>query len=82
MVHAAFRAAFRVVVCACLGASSFAASAQETRVGEAGFVSPPATLDQVVWLVGQWNGDGIGGAPAMESWLPPTGRTMVGTFVQ
>jgi hypothetical protein len=34
------------------------------------------------WLVGQWWGEGIGGAPAMESWLPPTGDTMVGTFVQ
>ncbi|MFU7527187.1 DUF6265 family protein [Qipengyuania sp. ASV99] len=65
-----------------MGASSFAASAQETRVGETGFVSPPATLDQVDWLVGQWTGDGIGGAPAMESWLPPRGTTMVGTFVQ
>ena len=56
--------------------------AQETRVGEEGFESPAATLDQVDWLVGQWSGEGIGGAPAMESWLPPTGNTMVGTFVQ
>ena len=56
--------------------------AQETRVGEEGFVSPPATLAQMDWLVGQWNGEGIGGSPAMESWLPPTGDTMVGTFVQ
>ena len=54
----------------------------ETRIGEEGFVSPPATLDQMDWLIGQWAGEGIGGAPAMESWLPPTGGTMVGTFVQ
>lgn len=54
----------------------------ETRLGEKGFESPPATLEQVDWLVGQWSGTGIGGAPAMESWLPPTGTTMVGTFVQ
>ena len=54
----------------------------ETRVGEKGFVSPPATLDQLDWLVGQWVGEGIRGAPAMESWLPPMGGTMVGTFVQ
>ncbi len=54
----------------------------ETRLGEKGFESPPATLDQMDWLVGQWMGDGIQGAPAMESWLPPTGGTMVGTFVQ
>lgn len=58
------------------------ALAQETRLGEAGFESPPATLKQVDWLVGQWVGEGIQGAPAMESWLPPTGPTMVGTFVQ
>lgn len=57
-------------------------SAQETRVGEGEFESPPANLTQMDWLVGQWSGEGIGGAPAMESWLPPTGPTMVGTFVQ
>ena len=56
--------------------------AQETRMGEDGFESPAATLQQMDWLVGQWIGDGIGGAPALESWLPPTGGTMVGTFVQ
>jgi len=54
----------------------------ETRIGEEGFTSPPASLEQMDWLVGQWSGEGIGGAPAMESWLPATGNTMVGTFVQ
>ena len=54
----------------------------ETRIGEKDFVSPPATLEQMDWLVGQWAGEGIHGAPAMESWLPPTSGTMVGTFVQ
>lgn len=57
-------------------------SSQETRIGEAGFESPPATLAQMEWLVGQWSGEGIGGAPATESWLRPAGGTMVGTFVQ
>ncbi|MEM9501114.1 MAG: DUF6265 family protein [Pseudomonadota bacterium] len=57
-------------------------AALETRLGEKDFESPPASLDQLDWLVGQWVGDGIQGAPAMESWLPPTGGTMVGTFVQ
>ena len=56
--------------------------AEETRIGEAGFVSPPATLSELDWLIGQWSGEGIEGAPAMESWLPPSGGTMVGTFVQ
>lgn len=58
------------------------AGAQETRLGEEGFESPPATLGEIDWLVGQWSGVGIAGAPAMESWLPPSGGTMVGTFVQ
>ena len=57
-------------------------AAQETRVGDDGFESPTASLDQMDWLVGQWAGPGIGGAPSMESWLPPLGGTMVGTFVQ
>ena len=56
--------------------------AQETRVAEEGHVPPSAGLAQMDWLVGQWTGTGIGGAPAMESWLPPSGNTMVGTFVQ
>lgn len=54
----------------------------ETRLGEEGFESPPATLGQMDWLVGQWVGEGIQGAPAMESWLSPAGPTMVGTFLQ
>ena len=57
-------------------------AAQETRVGEEGFVSPPASIYEMYWLEGLWLGTGIGGAPATESWLPPTGTTMVGTFVQ
>lgn len=56
--------------------------AQETRMGEEGYESPPASLADMDWLVGQWRGTGIGGAPALESWLPPTGGTMIGTFVQ
>lgn len=54
----------------------------ETRLGGEGFESPPAALADMNWLVGQWHGEGIQGAPAMESWLPPSGGTMVGTFVQ
>lgn len=57
-------------------------AASETRLGEDGFVSPPGSLADMAWLIGQWSGEGIDGAPAMESWLPPTGGTMVGTFIQ
>lgn len=53
-----------------------------TRLGDPGFVSPNASIAQMHWLIGQWSGEGIGGAAAHESWLPPSGTTMVGTFVQ
>lgn len=65
-----------------LGLVAAPLSAQETRVGEEGFVSPPATIADAAWLIGQWSGTGIGGAEAHESWLAPSGTTMVGTFVQ
>ncbi len=54
----------------------------ETRIGEEGFTSPPAKIADVAWLLGAWAGDGIGGAKAYENWLPPSGGTMVGSFVQ
>ncbi|MFN2099253.1 DUF6265 family protein [Altererythrobacter sp. MF3-039] len=62
--------------------ASSPAAAQETRVAPQDHVPPPADIAQLGWLVGQWAGEGIQGAPAFESWLPPTGGTMVGTFVQ
>lgn len=65
-----------------LGLAAAPLAAQETRVGEEGFESPPASIYEMSWLEGQWQGEGVDGAPAMESWLPPTGTTMVGTFVQ
>jgi uncharacterized protein YecT (DUF1311 family) len=74
--------AFWAIAGAILAALASPLAAQETRVGEAGFVSPPATVYQMWWLEGLWQGEGIEGAPATESWLPPTGTTMVGTFVQ
>ena len=52
--------------------------AQETRVAADDHVPPPAQIAQLAWLAGSWSGSGIDGAPAHESWLPPTGNTMVG----
>lgn len=56
--------------------------AQETRPIPDDYEAPAAQLEEFSWLVGQWEGPGIGGNLALESWLPPTGNTMVGTFVQ
>ncbi|MBQ95773.1 MAG: hypothetical protein CL510_08110 [Actinobacteria bacterium] len=71
-----------LIVASAAALVSFPALSQETRTVPKDHVPPPATLDDVKWLVGQWAGEGIGGQPAYESWLPPTGGTMVGTFVQ
>lgn len=57
-------------------------AAQETRVAPEGHVPPPATIEQVAWLVGDWAGTGIEGAAAAETWLPPSDDTMVGLFLQ
>ncbi len=63
-------------------AISSPASGQETRIAPEGHEPPPAEIEQMDWLVGQWDGSGIGDNRAMESWLPPSEGTMVGTFVQ
>jgi len=80
----AIRGAIATGLAALSLASAVAAqdAGNETRIGKKGFTSPSATLAQMDWLIGQWEGEGIRGAPAIESWLKPTGGTMVGTFVQ
>lgn len=57
-------------------------AAQETRPIPDDFEPPAAQLSEFSWMVGQWEGSGVSGNLAVESWLPPTGNTMVGTFVQ
>lgn len=53
-------------------------SAQEVRtLGDQS--SPPATIDQISWLAGGWQGTGPGG-DAHESWLPPVAGQMAGVF--
>jgi len=46
---------------------------------EAGAKSPPATLDDVAWLQGQWRGPALGGV-AEEFWMEPIGGAMPGIF--
>lgn len=83
MAIKAWMAAFRLPLALPL-ALAFAGplAAQETRMAEAGQASPPATIAAAEWLTGTWSGTGIGGAKAHESWLAPSGGTMVGVFVQ
>jgi Domain of unknown function (DUF6265)/Lysozyme inhibitor LprI len=74
--------AFWAIAGAIIAAWGSTLAAQETRVAEPGFTPPSAYVQQLWWLEGLWQGEGIDGAPATESWLPPSGTTMVGTFVQ
>lgn len=43
---------------------------------------PPATLADLSWLAGAWEGDGIDGAPALEAYASAAGGQMVGHFRQ
>ena len=40
---------------------------------------PPASVPEAAWLVGRWEGRGLG-ATAEEAWLPPAGGAMAGVF--
>lgn len=40
---------------------------------------PPASLDQLSWIAGHWEGE-IGGAVSEEIWSAPTGDTMMGMW--
>jgi Domain of unknown function (DUF6265) len=53
-----------------------------TRTAAPGAPRPAANLSEVGWLVGQWDGPGIGGAPSQETWSTPLGGLMAGSFVQ
>ena len=64
-----------------LAAIATPASAQETRQLPPGGVSPPATIDQLGWLAGEWRGDGID-APATEVYSQALGGQIAGHFVQ
>jgi len=65
-------------------ASPLAAQEPEmaTRVAGAGAARPAADIEDLAWLAGSWEGPGIEGAPAQESYAPPLGGTIAGTFVQ
>lgn len=70
------------IVLAALLALPAALSAHETRTAPADAEPGAAVLAEADWLLGQWRGEGIGGSPAMESWIAASDDTWVGTFVQ
>ncbi|MBB4612520.1 DUF6265 family protein [Novosphingobium taihuense] len=44
--------------------------------------APAATLADIAWMEGSWEGEGIEGAPALEAYAPAAGGQMVGHFRQ
>jgi hypothetical protein len=53
-----------------------------TRTAVSDAPRPKAQLSDLSWLVGQWEGPGIGGTLSQETWASPFGGFMAGTFVQ
>lgn len=46
---------------------------------EEGSSSPPATLDDIAWLAGSWQGEAFGGT-FEEVWTPPSNGSMAGLY--
>lgn len=55
------------------------ASPAETRSATSGAVAPAAALADLAWLVGSWEGEGLGGV-VLESYSPPAGGQIAGHF--
>ncbi len=53
--------------------------AAETRAAVPGAPAPAAALADLGWLVGTWEGEGLGGA-VLESYSPPAGGQIAGHF--
>ncbi|MFY7837932.1 MAG: DUF6265 family protein [Novosphingobium sp.] len=60
----------------------FAALGAALLITPAAHSAPPASLGDLAWLQGSWEGEGIGGAPALEAYAPAAGGQMVGHFRQ
>lgn len=62
------------------GAAAEEASVEVRSLGE-GEASPPASIDDLSWLVGRWEGAGLGGR-SEEFIAPPLDGQMMGMFRQ
>ncbi len=51
----------------------------ESRSATPGAAAPAAALADLAWLVGSWEGEGLGGA-VLESYSPPAGGQIAGHF--
>ncbi|WDI32045.1 DUF6265 family protein [Hyphococcus flavus] len=64
-----------------LAAPAMAGESVEIKTLEEGASSPPASVDELAWLVGHWKGSGLGGQ-SEEFIAPPLDGQMIGAFRQ
>jgi hypothetical protein len=57
------------------------ADAQSVRTRAAGAAPPPASIADIAWMVGHWEGEGLGGQ-SFETISPPVAGQMAGHFQQ
>lgn len=71
------------VLCAAMIAAPVQAdeASIEIKTLAEGASSPPASIDDVAWLVGHWKGAGLGGQ-SEEFFAPPLDGQMIGAFRQ
>ena len=55
------------------------ASSEHTLTFEEGAPAPTAAIEDVVWLIGRWEGEGLGGA-ILEQWMRTDATTMTAMF--
>jgi hypothetical protein len=71
----------RIIALTLLGLLPMTQEADEphTLSLDTGVEREPATLDDVAWLAGHWQGEGMGGQ-VEEIWSPPQAGSMMGMF--
>ena len=72
-------AAAAAIACLASAAAAQSRKTENTLELDDPAASPRATVDQVAWMAGSWEGEAFGGA-VEEVWTPPSAGTMVGTF--
>jgi Spy/CpxP family protein refolding chaperone len=73
-----------LLLCAAIVACASAAQAQSSKTEHTlklddRQVQPPASFDDIAWMIGSWKGEAFGGT-FEETWLPPSAGTMTGAF--
>ncbi|NAS10714.1 DUF6265 family protein [Poritiphilus flavus] len=68
----------RFLIYCCL-LTTFTGMGQNTMEFKEGMEMPPASLKEVTWIAGHWQGEAFGGL-AEEIWSPPLGDSMMFVF--